>query len=161
MHVLDGVREAEAVREGFGEPFPALPCCLLESSKLVHGTLVGTSRLGERKPSFFSSKLSGVDGTRTPGDTGAPKAENLPGSSMLPEGPKSETTRDEPVSRPFARMSRPFANPNPKLTVAELERAIVDAVRMGVGRVAETLAVSLDALRQGLKVIDLESRRPK
>jgi hypothetical protein len=35
------VREAEAVREGFGEPFPALPSCLLEPSKQpLHGTLV-------------------------------------------------------------------------------------------------------------------------
>jgi integrase len=34
------VREAEAIREGFGEPFPALPCCLLESSELLAGTLV-------------------------------------------------------------------------------------------------------------------------
>ena len=35
------VREAEAVREGFGAPFPALPCCLLESAEqLLHGTLV-------------------------------------------------------------------------------------------------------------------------
>jgi hypothetical protein len=25
------IREAEAVRDGFGEPFPALPRCLLES----------------------------------------------------------------------------------------------------------------------------------
>jgi hypothetical protein len=35
------VREAEAVREGFGEPFPALPRCLLESPRQAScGTLV-------------------------------------------------------------------------------------------------------------------------
>jgi integrase len=34
------IREAEAVRDGFGEPFPALPECLLEASRASHGTLV-------------------------------------------------------------------------------------------------------------------------
>jgi hypothetical protein len=34
------VREAEAVRDGFGDPFPALPQCLLESPWPSRGTLV-------------------------------------------------------------------------------------------------------------------------
>ncbi len=55
------VREGEAIREGFGEPFPALPSCLLESPR--------------NRPGRFSAPLTGgipdvsggVDGTRTRG----------------------------------------------------------------------------------------------
>jgi hypothetical protein len=34
------IREAEAIRDGFGEPVPALPRCLLESPWPSRGTLV-------------------------------------------------------------------------------------------------------------------------
>jgi hypothetical protein len=52
------VREAEAVREGFGDPFPALPAALLG---------IAPNRLGRFSRSRSSQKqavLSGVDGTR-------------------------------------------------------------------------------------------------
>jgi hypothetical protein len=78
---------------------------------------------------------------------------------MSPEGAESETARKEPVSRPFEHFSRPFMNPNPKPTEAELERAIVDALRMGLADVAKTIGESLDARRRVGKVVDLESKR--
>jgi integrase len=41
------VREAEAVRDGFGEPFPTLPPCLLDAPAASRGTLVARTGLGE------------------------------------------------------------------------------------------------------------------
>ncbi|MGH7437478.1 MAG: site-specific integrase [Polyangiaceae bacterium] len=53
------VREAEAVRDGFGHPFPPLPGCLLgiapKSPRAIHGS----------RSSLKQAVFSGVDGTRT------------------------------------------------------------------------------------------------
>ncbi|MBV9945653.1 MAG: site-specific integrase [Myxococcales bacterium] len=54
------VREGEAIRDGFGEPFPALPAELLgESSRNRPGTI------RQRRSSQKQAVRSGVDGTRT------------------------------------------------------------------------------------------------
>jgi integrase len=46
------IREAEAVRDGFGEPFPALPRCLLELSPPSRGTLVARATLENENLAF-------------------------------------------------------------------------------------------------------------
>jgi len=54
------IREAEAVREGFGQPFPPLPGCLLESPRNRPGRL-GGPRSGQKQ-----GVSSGADENRTP-----------------------------------------------------------------------------------------------
>ena len=46
-------------------------------------------------------------------------------------------------------------------TEAELERAIVDAVTMGLGDVARTLAARLEARRHAPNVISLDDERAR
>jgi hypothetical protein len=53
------IREAEAVREGFGEPFPTLPGCLLESPRNRPG------RFGGSRSSQKQDVWSGADENRT------------------------------------------------------------------------------------------------
>jgi len=55
------VREAEAVREGFGDPFPALPAALLGIAPNRPG------RFSRSRSSQKQAVLGGVDGTRTRG----------------------------------------------------------------------------------------------
>jgi hypothetical protein len=53
------VREAEAIREGFGEAFPALPSCLLDSSKEpLHGTLVARAASDNEAPASSRAILA-------------------------------------------------------------------------------------------------------
>ena len=55
------VREAEAVREGFGDVFPPLPACLFESPRNRPGT-ISFAAISQKQ-----AQSSGVDGTRTRG----------------------------------------------------------------------------------------------
>jgi hypothetical protein len=73
---------------------------------------------------------------------------------------KAETPR---TSKPSAVGSRPSAEPQPELTDAALERAIVDAVTMGLGDVARTLATQLDERKRArapANVVTIRPRRP-
>lgn len=53
------IREAEAVREGFGQPFPPLPACLFESPRNRPG------RFGGSRSSLKQGFFGGADGNRT------------------------------------------------------------------------------------------------
>ena len=53
------VREGEAVRDGFGDPFPALPACLLESPRNRPGRFSGPLT------GAIASVFRGADGNRT------------------------------------------------------------------------------------------------
>jgi hypothetical protein len=71
---------------------------------------------------------------------------------------ESETTQ---ASRTLADGSRPSGEPVPEPTDAELERGILDAVSLGLGDVARTLAGRLEERRRARagNVVALDPRR--
>jgi hypothetical protein len=71
------------------------------------------------------------------------------------QSPRFETVRDQ--SRPVE--TEPGAESTP--TDAELERAIVDAVRLRLGDVARALAARLEERSRAPNVIDFERGRSK
>ena len=154
------VREAEAIREGFGEPFPAtalLSARAFQAAASWHAG--GTSRLGQRKRSFFSSNLSGVDGTRT---RGTEQGQVLDTAGVSP-GTHLEADRETPrTSQGLEASSLGFADRNAEPTDAEMERGILDAVRLGLSDVARTLSTRLDDRRRArlpANVIEIDDGR--
>ena len=103
-----------------------------------------------------SSGRVGARGFETPDETTSPP-EDLAGSARdAPiESPRLETVRDD--SRPVETARGAESTP----TDAELERAIVDAVRMGLGDVARTLAARLEARPRGANVVSLDHERAR
>ncbi len=178
------IREAEAVRDGFGDVFPELPGCLLDpfgkampgaGGGLERGELGGSSEPG-RGPSGSGSvsdtipnpatvrlKTSpsgrgGRDSNATGEDARTPW--NLAAAIADSEVVESEPTRTDAGSRHLAVVSSRLEHDEPELlTVAELERAIVDAVRMNLGEVARALASSLERRLRPENVIELATRR--
>jgi hypothetical protein len=95
------IREAEAVREGFGEVFPALPGCLLDP--FGSSATVSDSDSSDARAACFLVLLGGVEGTRNPsktrdraGSEGSTGGENGPQAASNPAtslDPLSETAR--------------------------------------------------------------------
>lgn len=122
------VREGEAIREGFGEPFPALPACLLGPSAVSQRVSqnCGTSSRSSQKQAL----LSGVDGTRTRNANGDEAPQIQPDSSTMPPDDVCETTRTD------------FGS---EASDEELKSAIADALRVGAFKSAQLLQRQLDA----------------
>jgi hypothetical protein len=71
------------------------------------------------------------------------------------QSPRLETVRDQ--SRPVETANGAESPP----TDAELEKAIVDAVGLGLGDVARALAARLDARTRAPNVVDFERERTR
>jgi hypothetical protein len=145
------IREADAIREGFGDVFPALPASLVDPlrnlARIMPVAKLPLPILAENKRS-----RAGWTGLEPAGQKRTRGGEfgwivDIAGGCRI---------RNDANGTRFASFRAHFANPNPKLTEAALERAIVDALRRGLGDVAKTLAESLDARRRRR-----ERRRPR
>jgi hypothetical protein len=144
------VREAEAVREGFGEPFPALPARLIEPSPLPsppHGTLVARAESATESSAFLDD-MSGVDGTRSRDRDQAKVVENTRnyaiGSRM--ESPGLVTTRDQP--RPVAPIRGAISDAAPTVNRAHLAGGIASAAMLVLVNSQPPLEEALEALRR-------------
>ncbi len=96
-----------------------------------------------------------MDGTRK----ARPDLDETPGfaersaSEPAVESPRLNTSRDEPT--------RADAEPGTEPTDVELERGILDAMRIGLVDVARTLATRLEGRRALGNVVDLAAERAK
>lgn len=158
------IREAEAVRDGFGDVFPELPACLLDAFGKAPDRAVGSGEVSDTipNPATIRPKTRGNGrGGRDSNATGenAPSPENLAAALADSEVVEFEPTRTDAGSRHLAVVSSRLEHDEPELTVVEIERAIVDAVRMGLGEVARALAASLDRRLRAGNVVELASRR--
>jgi hypothetical protein len=105
-----------------------------------------------------ASRQGGVDGTRTRGENTQQTLENKPDRASDVDGEKSRLTTARDESRPVETAHGAISEPSD----AELERGILEAVKMGLGDVARSLSARLDArqrARAGNVVLDLDSRR--
>lgn len=146
------IREAEAIREGFGEVFPALPEGLFG--------LGGSGRvlaLAERRwpirPKTSGSERGGRDSNAS--DEDARSTGNSASSSDAPSDARSESARD---SKSVTVGSSPLVHPPPKATEEELERGILDALKLGLADVARALTSALEA-RRPANVVRLDAKR--
>ncbi len=78
-----------------------------------------------------------------------------------PEGVPREPARTEAPSRPLASVPLPSEPQNAEPTDAELERGILDAVKLGLGDVARRLSERLEARQRAAagNVVALDPRR--
>jgi integrase len=152
------MRTAGVIRAGrFGEVFPPLP----DPSDLVAvGSASVSSRDDTPRAKYAKPMAYMVEAPRIEGLTEDCESSQI---HVVPELPPSthsdETSR---ASRPFADAPMPSALPVTEPTDAELERGILDAVRIGLGDVARTLSAQLterQRARVPANVVDLDKRR--
>ena len=137
------IREAEAVRDGFGEVFPPLPEGLLGMQGEYRN---GFATLRNRAPiraknKRFTAERAGFERVGEPPETEV----ILVGSESVAERPESESAPVATVQSTPAPVRA--SESQTEATDAELERAIVDAVTMGLGEVARALARRLEERR--------------
>jgi hypothetical protein len=89
----------------------------------------------------------------------APDPENLAGFVI---GDPIESPRPEPVSRPTPRTFVTEHGAESEPSDAELERGILDALRLGLADVAQTLSARLDARHDKFSgIVDLTAERAR
>lgn len=126
------VREAEAIRDGFGDVFPRLPEAALR--------IVNDSSLTDD---------DGTSGGNDEGKSGGAGNRTRGGNASESRGNKPKDAPDGAiVSSPHATdLDQSIPGEHSPVTDEGLERAIVDAVAMGLVDVASTLARQLEARR--------------
>lgn len=133
------VREAAIIREGFGEPFPELPKCLID------GPEKGFSRTILRTGPLSPWNCSGEAGIRTRG--AGPDARESQGNSATSPEPSPATGDDNPA---IAGAERKTCAESPELSgdvVAALAVALERASAAGEWGVVAALARELEARR--------------
>lgn len=150
------IREAEAIREGFGAVFPPLPAALLDPLGVSDG--VSDSDTDEGENALFPGPAECERRDLNPKQESSGSAEKKAESTIATPSSESETVRG---SGPMAGPSRHSAAPNPEPTAAQLEAAIVSAVTAGAFDVARVLAAQLEERRRARagNVIELVPRR--
>lgn len=140
------------MRDGFGKPFRVLPQCLIAKSSSNR-----PAKAAPKNTKWKQIVIGTEGGTRTPSE----HARETLGSMGLGDGPQNIPVRNErePASPGVQSRSLTWSRSEPP-TDAELERAIVDAVTMGLGDVARTLAATLEDRRRARagNVVTLPSR---
>lgn len=159
------IRTAEAIRQGFGEPFPPLPACLL-SGPGVSSRVSVLPRSGSRD----AEKTAAAQYRRrdsNPTEEPIPEPGKDAGSSMPPDVAGDESA---PGSRPLAAGSHPSERPEPKPEASErpsvavlrakLDAAIVAEAWHAVKAIRERIAeAERDEADASGKVVSLDARR--
>jgi hypothetical protein len=148
------IREAEAVREGFGDVFPTLPACLIDPIGGLDPVGPGPN-LGDES-SQKQATWSGVDGTRIISvqqhDTAAKQA--VPSLPSPAPGSQPAPRRDgSPVE------SRPVVKPNAEPPTLEVLRRKLDAAIVAEAWDAVKAIRERIIEEERTNVVDLEAER--
>lgn len=143
------VRTAEAVRDGFGEPFPALPTSLLRSTASVY--VPNSVVISERDTGFES--VANV----------ASRENKPPRVEVVSDERRAETSNDATTRR--GGPSGPNVETEPNDGGAVLRKAIADALAIGndalAGELMDLLRRRGDPDARPAKVISIDARRTK
>jgi hypothetical protein len=149
------IREAEAIREGFGNVFPPLPAALInpgnstDEAQKALGRNVQHLDVSAGVANYAKLKRNGgVDGTRARVDSEISAA----ASSSVPVEARSDAR-----SRPFVAGTPPF-----ETTDAEMVNAVARAMLEGRGELAEFLMREVRQRREraASNVVPIQSKRP-